>query len=180
MDGAVNKDLKRKAWSCACIYPITPTTTLWIRNIRYIEREYMEKMWKNMKNGKMHKSMREQSSGFYFWRKWVQIWFWSFWEALYFFDFRSTFLNFWPALRHQGWCQNIAQRSPKLFGKTSFLTLQTFLEHVRNMSKKCILTYHNMSYNIISYNSIQYDIIDKKKTLMIFSKRPFGEKEDGV
>ena len=66
---------------------------------------------------------------------------------------------FWPLLRPRGWCQNIPQTSPKLFGKTSFSTPRTFLEHVRNMSKKCILNYHNMSYNIIWNNIITYDII---------------------
>ena len=76
-----------------------------------------------------------------------------------FFDFWWTFLIFWPALRHQGWCQNIAQRSPKLFGKTSFLTLQTFLEHVWNMSKKCILYHHIMSYHIIWHHMIWYHVI---------------------
>ena len=85
------------------------------------------------------------------------------------FWFLTNVLIFWPALRHQGWCQNIAQRSPKLFGKTSFLTLQTFLEHVQNMSKKCILSYHIMSYymiwyhikwyHMISYDMISYDIV---------------------
>ena len=114
-------------------------------------------IWKNienMKNEKMHKSVREQSSEFNNWRKWILKWFWSFWEALYFFNFWSTFLIFWPALRHQGWCQNITQRSLKLFGKTSFLTLHTFSEQFQKMSKKYILSYHIMSYNITSYNII--------------------------
>ena len=91
-----------------------------------------------------------------------------------FFYFWSAFLNFRPALRHEGWCQNIARRSPKLFGKTSFLTLQTFLEHVRNMSKTCIVSclilsydiiwyhikwYHMISYHMTWYHIIWYDII---------------------
>ena len=77
-----------------------------------------------------------------------------------FLNFGQLFWIFWPALRHQGWCQNIAQRSPKLFGKTYFLTLETFLEHVRNMSKKCILSYHMISYDImIWYHIISYDIM---------------------
>ena len=75
------------------------------------------------------------------------------------FWFLTNFLIFWPALRHQGWCQNIAQRSPTLFGKTSFFT-HTFLEHVRSMSKKYI------SYIIIP----RHIICSRESSLKVYLK----------
>ena len=67
-----------------------------------------------------------------------------------------VFLVFRPLLRPRGWCQNIPQTSPTLFGKTSFSTPGTFLEHVRNMSKKCILSYHIIWYHMMWYDIIRY------------------------
>ena len=109
----------------------------------------------------MHKSMREQSSGSYVWLMWLQIWFRSFWETLYFLIFGQLFLICWRVLRHQGWCQNIAQRSPKLLGKTSFLTLQTFFEKCPEHVQKVhlILSYHVISHDIIWYQIIRCHII---------------------
>ena len=117
------------------------------------------KYTKNRENEKMHKTMREQSSEFNNGTRRLQIWFWSFWEALYFFEKLLTFLIFRPPLRHQGWCQNIAQRSPKLFGKSWFLTLQTFFGTCPEHVKTCILSSHIMSYNMISYDILSYEFI---------------------
>ena len=112
--------------------------------------------WKIWKNRKMHKTAREKrsefNSGARMYRKKICTTFIFFGKHVFEKIFR-------PRLWHLRWCQMIAQRSPKLFGKTSFLTPQTFLEHVRNMSKKCILSYHIMSYAIISYDIIACEVI---------------------
>ena len=80
--------------------------------------------------------MREQSYEFKNCTIFIPKWFYDDLNTFYFFGKIIIFLNFKPRLRHQGWCQNTSQSIPKLFGKKSFLTLQTFFKHVRNMSKK--------------------------------------------
>ena len=114
----------------------------------------------------MHKTAREKrsefNSGARMYRK-------KFCTTFIFFGKNVFEKIFRPRLWHLRWCQMIAQRSPKLFGKTSFLTPKTFSEHVRNMSKTCllsclilsyiVLSYHITSYNIIWNHMISYDII---------------------
>ena len=88
------------------------------------------KKWKIWKNRKMHKTAREKrsefNSGARMYRKKICTTFIFFWKNVFEKIFR-------PRLWHLRWCQMIAQTSPKLFGKTSFLTPKL----VWNMSKKC-------------------------------------------
>ena len=101
-------------------------------------------MKKQKKTQKKQKSRQEWSSGLYFWFVTLQVCFWSFWEALFFWRKCESF-SFLAKERSNNCLENF------------MFDLQICLAQVQKMSKKCLLSYHIVSFNTISYDE-RHDI----------------------
>ena len=111
----------------------------------------------------MYQWARGESYEFNSWRKRLLIRFWSFWETFFVFEKSQTFLVFKTPSQVPGMMRKRSPNIPKTFRKNLFSNPNIFLEYVVNMSKKCILAYHNMSYNIKWYDIIWCDIISQPR-----------------